>query len=280
MNSTKGEYMNKNDIINIANEFVINSTYNYVSKEDAISEEFIGMKIFDEPIFAFGNAMANEFKLLKSPAAVGEIFMLPTEWLTGATTVISFFLPFTNMVVNSNKADKYWPTAQWLHGRIEGQKFVIEITRHINDKIIEKGYQSIVPTLDKRFKLKKNESDMLTYTSSWSERHVAFLCGLGTFGLSRGIITKKGMAGRLGSIITNLKLEADKKFYTDLYEYCTMCGACIKKCPVNAISLKEGKDHIKCSGFLDLTKEIFNPRYGCGKCQISVPCSRQIPKTI
>ena len=34
--------------------------------------------------------------------------------------------------------------------------------------------------------------------------HAAYLCGLGTFGLSRGIITKPGMAGRFGSIMKTL----------------------------------------------------------------------------
>jgi epoxyqueuosine reductase QueG len=109
---------------------------------------------------------------------------------------------------------------------------------------------------------------------------VAFVCGLGTFGLSRGIITRRGMAGRLGSIVTKLELEPDEKTYKDIYEYCTMCGACARKCPVNAISLENGKDHKPCSDFLDMTEEKYKPRYGCGKCQVSVPCERKIPKKI
>lgn len=270
--------MNKKEISNIANEFVKNSEFNYVSKEDAISEEFIGMQIFDQPIFAFASADDSEFNLLKGPTAVGEIFMLPSEWLSGANTVISFFLPFTDVIVNSNKSDKKWPSSEWLHGRIEGQRFIGKLSSYLSEKLKEKGYESVVPALDKRFKIKKDESALLTFSSNWSERHVAYLCGLGTFGLSKGLITKKGIAGRFSSIITNLELDADQRPYTDLYQYCTMCGACVKKCPVNAISLEEGKDHIKCSDFLDITGEKYKPRYGCGKCQVSVPCTRQIPK--
>lgn len=32
-----------------------------------------------------------------------------------------------------------------------------------------------------------------TFGSNWSERHAAYVCGLGTFGLSKGLITDKGM---------------------------------------------------------------------------------------
>lgn len=56
-----------------------------------------------------------------------------------------------------------------------------------------------------------------------------------------------------------------------------MCGACVKNCPVDAISLEEGKDHKICCDFLDITGKKFKPRYGCGKCQVSVPCQSSIP---
>ena len=140
-----------------------------------------------------------------------------------------------------------------------------------------------MPALDERFWAKAgfNEGSPyseVSFTSNWSERHVAFVCGLGTFGLSKGIITSKGVAGRFGSIITELYLSPQKREYENIYEYCSMCGACIKKCPVNAISIENGKDHIICSKFLDKTAEKYKPRYGCGKCQIGVPCESRIPK--
>jgi epoxyqueuosine reductase QueG len=188
-------------------------------------------------------------------------------------------LPFTEEVIESNRKDKHWPSNGWLHARIEGQKAVNKLSLLLNLKLNENGFESIVPPLDKRFWSSK-EDPIHPFTSNWSERHVAFVCGLGTFGLSRGIITRRGMAGRLGSIVTKLELEPDEKTYKDIYEYCTMCGACARKCPVNAISLENGKDHKPCSDFLDMTEEKYKPRYGCGKCQVSVPCERKIPKKI
>jgi len=263
--------MIKEEFLKIVQEYIINSNYNYISKEDAITEELVGMKIFDEPVLAYGDANDVTFNLLKNPDVIGEHFMLPNEWLMGAETVISFFLPFTDEVIKSNRKDKHRPSNEWLHGRIEGQSFIKELSRYLNSKLIDEGYESIVPALDSRFKSTE-------FSSNWSERHVGFVCGLGTFGLSKGIITQKGMAGRMGSIITSLKLENSVKNYNDIYEYCTMCGACAKKCPVGAITLENGKDHKKCSDFLEETKAKFMPRYGCGKCQVTVPCEKSIPK--
>ena len=74
------------------------------------------------------------------------------------------------------------------------------------------------------------------FTSSWSERHVAFVCGLGTFGLSKGLITEKGICGRFGSVVTTAELPRTERPYTGIYEYCIQCRACARNCPVGAIS--------------------------------------------
>lgn len=270
--------MDKKTIIKIAHDFVRNSEFNYVSKDKAITEELVGMKIFDEPIFAFGDTKDSGFKSLKSPSVIGEHFLLPSEWLISANTVISYFFPFTNEIIKSNIKNKYWPSNEWLHGRIEGQNYLNEFNKLLNNTLIREGYESIIPSLDKRFFCSSHtDKETTIFTSNWSERHVAYVCGLGTFGLSKGIITEKGMAGRLGSVVTNLKLKPSEKKYSDIYEYCIMCGECVIQCPAEAISVSEGKNHKKCADFLVLTTEKYKPRYGCGKCQVDVPCERGIP---
>ncbi|MDR3585091.1 MAG: 4Fe-4S binding protein [Desulfosporosinus sp.] len=280
--------MDKKNIIEMATYFMENTEFNFIPEEIALSETVVGMKIFETPIFAFGAADDKYFELLKEPSAIGQHFLTPKEWLHQAKTVISFFLPFTDAVKRGNRRDMSWPSEEWLHGRIEGQAFVIKLCQYLSSELINAGYRSLVPSLDERFwaktKLDKatqnsdNDSGTsVSFTSNWSERHVAYVCGLGTFGLSKGLITEKGIAGRLGSIITELDLPPDKRVYESIYEYCTMCGACGKNCPVNAISLDKGKDHKICSEFLNITAEKYKPRYGCGKCQIGVPCVSSIP---
>jgi len=280
--------MNKEELIEKASEFIETSENNYIKKENAISEETVGMKIFEAPIFAFGDAEDEYFERLKHSDAIGSHFRLPKEWLSQGKTVVSYFLPFTETVRKGNSQKDTWPSQEWLHGRYEGQMLLDKLSKYLERELINDGYSSIAPSLDDKFWSKKNHYETLTnvdnheknpvsFTSNWSERHVALVCGLGTFGLSKGLITSKGMAGRFGSIVTELQLAPTDREYEDIYEYCSKCGDCISQCPVNAISFENGKDHQICSEFLDIIKKKYIPRYGCGKCQVSVSCESCIP---
>lgn len=279
--------MDKQEIIEMGACFIRKSEENHIKRDIAISDLVVGMRIFDDPIFAFGDADDKYFSRLKDPSIIGEHFNLPKEWLSQAKTVISFFLPFSKLVKNSNKQDKTWPSEGWLHGRIEGQALLNSLCLKINKELIKQGYRSIIPSLSKKFWSRSGyamnnqltvyqKPNLPVFTSNWSERHVAFICGLGTFGLSKGLITKKGIAGRFGSIITDLYIEPDLRKYEDSSEYCLKCGECIKQCPAHAISLEGGKSHFICSEFLDKIKVKYRPRYGCGKCQVNVPCENGI----
>lgn len=277
--------MDKPYLINAAISYIKNSEDNYISAQIAISDRSARMKIFDDPIFAFGAVDDQYFTLMKDPSAIGEHFLPPQDWLPQAKSVISFFLPFSEAVRKGNRTDRVWPSEEWLHGRIEGQSLINKLCRHLQAQLIQAGYNSVVPSQDKRYWTKtefnsNSSHPEASFTSNWSERHAAFVCGLGTFGLSKGLITEKGISGRFGSIITELYLSPDKRNYTELYEYCSMCGSCAKNCPVNAISIENGKDHLICSKFLDRTRLRYEPRYGCGKCQTGVPCESGIPPKV
>ena len=124
----------------------------------------------------------------------------------------------------------------------------------------------------------KSPTSRSSFTSNWSERHVAYVCGLGTFSLSKGLITERGVSGRFGSVVTDAPLPVTKRRYTGLYDYCLMCGACVRNCPAQAISLEHGKSHHLCCSYFDTLREKYAPRFGCGKCQVNVPCERRIPQ--
>ena len=148
--------------------------------------------------------------------------------------------------------------------------------------LLEKeGFASVCPTTSENFR------NITPYISNWSERHAAYAAGLGTFGLSKGLITEKGMAGRFGSVITDAEFSPTIRPYSDPFEYCTMCGACMMRCPAGAIDKSKGcalgKDQLICGPYLSgsrLPKHGPNERvrYGCGKCQVGVPCENGIPK--
>ena len=275
--------INKEQLQRFAAEWVEKSHLNYIRSEQAIRPELIGLKIYDEPIIGLALSDDPIFEEFQQPEVIGEGFCPPKYWLPESQTVLSFFLPLSNEVRKANRKDPIWPASEWLHGRIEGQVLAKELSLYLQEVFIKAGCSSCVPSLDERFwcndkaELEKNGVIIPAFTSNWSERHIAYACGLGTFGLSAGLITKKGIAGRFGSLITSMLLQPDTRSYQHYDEYCTKCGACVHRCPVDAISLDQGKDHNLCGPFIDKTKEMYAPRYGCGKCQVAVPCETQIP---
>src|SRR5665647_2224877 len=116
--------MNKQQLTDLATDFVLSSEDNYINKKNAITRDLIGLKIFEAPIFGFGSSTDEYFNLLKNTNAIGSHFMLPTEWLPTSNTVISFFLHFTENIRKANSLEKIWPSSEWLHGRIEGQALI------------------------------------------------------------------------------------------------------------------------------------------------------------
>ncbi|MDR1129078.1 MAG: 4Fe-4S binding protein [Treponema sp.] len=274
--------MDKNSFLEALEEYVNTAPGNHVDGKIALRPELAGMRIFDKPLFGFAGAGDPLFGELKKPGVIGGHFLAPGEWLAGARTVVSAFLPFTRTVREANRLSRDWPADEWLHGRIEGQAFAGEFCLYAKSLLEAEGRLCVVPLLDPRFSTKspvsEDKNDEARFTSNWSERHAAYICGLGTFGLSRGLITSLGVAGRLASLITDWELAPSERAYTGIYDYCSRCGACAKNCPAGAISLEQGKRHVPCSAFLDRVMERHRPRYGCGKCQTAVPCEAGIPK--
>ena len=270
--------MKQEDLEKTAAAFIA-SEANAVPPGKALEPRIAGMRIYDEPLFGFAGADDDYIAGLAGAPEAGIKPMLPREWLPQARTVISYFLPFTENVRLSNRG-KGWPSPEWLNSRIEGQAAMDVFGRLIQEALLAAGFQAIIPGLDKRFWSKSllPEDGGPLFTSNWSERHAAYACGLGTFSLSKAIITRKGAAGRFGSVITSLEIPASGRPYSDLYGNCINCGACIRNCPAQAISKAGGKDHVPCSRFLNKVKAAHSPYYGCGKCQTATPCEARIPK--
>lgn len=271
--------MDKNQILSCLTSFLNTTEDNIVKESDPMFQYLNGVKLYDAPLIKYGRADDPLFTGLKSSDIIGPHVLLPAEWLPGAKTVISVFLPVSEAVATDNQQQMDWPSPGWLYARIEGQAMIRSMTIQLVQLLQDCGFETLAPSLDSRFFTRENrpdeEPDVLSFTSNWSERHAAFICGTGTFGLSKGLITEKGMAGRFTSIITTLELAADSRPYTEVYEYCSRCGACIRNCPAGAISLVHGKDHKLCSNYLNITRTKYHPRYGCGKCQVKVPCERK-----
>ena len=224
------------------------------------------MKIYEAPLVGYAAAYDVYFDTFRNEGVVGPDFVTPENWLCGANTVISYFLPFAREIRESNAAAGL-PSEEWVSARIDGEVFNNAVRAFLVRLIENLGEKAVAPVLDQRFYIRNN-------ISNWSERHVAFAAGLGTFGLQRGLITDKGNAGRFGSVVTTLRLTPTPRPYTDHTDYCLFysdgsCGLCVKRCPPAAMT-KQGKDNKVCSDFIDNV-------IGCGKCNTGVPCEYSIP---
>jgi epoxyqueuosine reductase len=250
-----------NDIEEAASIFTDNSSMNKI-------EALGSLKLFDAPLLAVAHAYDPLFTRLTEEDAVGSKHMLPQEWLEGARSVISYFLPFTKKVREANRTLGV-AAKEWMYGRYEGEQFNNALRKHLVEQLVNMGAKVVSPGIDPRLAI-------VNRRSNWSERHVAFVAGLGTFSLSRSLITRYGSAGRIGSVIVDFDIEPTIRQYTAMDEYCIKCGACILRCPPFAIN-EQGKDNEVCSNYLDRVLARYKPRYGCGKCQTNVPCEFKIP---
>ena len=213
-----------------------------------------------------------------------EFYLLPQQWLEKVyghafdpqnVSVISWVLPQTRDTHIKCQTQKECPTIEWQLARVHGEACNRALAQALESHLRSLGYEAIAPMCSDQFSW--GESEKFLLISNWSERHTALICGLGTFGLSKHLITEKGVCGRFGSVITDAPLEPLARSYTKAYEYCTFCGACIPRCPAGSISLEKGKDVISCAEFVNRTRIEFAPRYGCGKCQLDVPCEFERP---
>lgn len=271
--------LDKNVLLEKAAEFLKDEPLNYVNEADALSPEVVGMKIFESPILSVASADDELFEKLKQDGVVGPHYMSAKDWMADAKSVVSFFLPYSDPVKESNHGP--WtgePPVQWVHGRVQGQKCINSWADKVADFVRSQGYKVLIPMEDPRFEayLTPKSEGAKCFTSNWSERHTAYICGLGTFGAAAHIITEKGACGRLSSFITDAPMDVVERAYTGLYDYCSHCGACQRRCPGEAICMTANKTHTKCAGALMHVVE----KYGtfiCAKCQTGVPCESRIP---
>ncbi len=277
--------MDKKTIFETAGKLMESVPGNTIEKKDGFRDEYAGIRMYDSPVIGFGPADDPLFEQYKKPGIIGPWHMSPEEWLPGAKTVISFFFPMSEEVRKSNRTEKEHGSVLWSYARIEGQDFIASYMKAVEAWFRENGSRACVPSYDPRWSALfggkgidgYKEIDERTYGSRWSERHAAYVAGLGTFGLSKGLITRKGIAGRFGSVITDAFFESDPRPYTGIYDYCIGCGACAARCPAGAIDPETGKDHVKCHACVSASRAALAPRYGCGLCQTGVPCENGIP---
>ena len=250
-------------------------------------------KAFENPLVGFSSGDDSLYESYKE--VVGPFHWTPLEIFTrtfpglraNATdlTVISWILPQTKATKADNRKETTYPAERWARARIFGEEVNVKLRNRVVDVLQKAGYEAIAPMLAPAWEQKL--SDQYVFASTWSERHAAYAAGLGTFGLCDGLITPRGKAMRTGSVVARIKIPPTPRPYDDHRAYCLfysqgICGKCIKRCPVDALS-KSGHDKVKCLQHLKpATEEYVKANYkfdgyGCGLCQVGVPCESRIP---
>jgi epoxyqueuosine reductase len=200
---------------------------------------------FDEPLVGFAAAAAPLFSQYKT--IIGEFHMTPAEIMESsygpgigkAATVICWILPITRKTRESNRREERMPSLDWALTRAHGERFNTLLRMHLVELIRYLGVQAVAPLLSGMWRpVKEPPAGM---ASTWSERHAAYAAGLGTFSLSDGLITEKGIAQRCGSVITEEIIPPTPRSYSDPWSNCLYfreggCGLCISRCPAGAIS--------------------------------------------
>jgi epoxyqueuosine reductase QueG len=226
---------------------------------------------WQEPIISFAAADDSLFNKLKE--VVSPTHAMPTDFLTDAKSVITYFLPFDKKIAISNAGGRNAST-EWAVAYIETNQLILDLNTFVHDKLQEHHYSATMIPGTHNFDEKKLISD-------WSHRHIAYIAGLGTFGLNNMLITEKGCCGRIGSIVTNLKLTPTLRTTREncLYKYNGRCKKCITLCVTGALTETEFK-RFTCHEMTLNNAEIFR-EIGladvCGKCLVNIPCSFMNP---
>lgn len=255
--------------------------------------------IFDEPLVKFADgddAIFAEYKTIIAPShltprkALAQAYNKSPEDMLGRLSVISWILPIAEKTRKSNRRERLAPSRLWSHTRWYGEQFNDAMRKHVVELLRETGYLAVAPVLQSYYKTGTNEKGSY---SNWSERHIAYAAGHGTFSLSDGFITERGIAHRCGSVVTDLVLPASPRTAENHLSNCLFyvdgsCIACIVRCPAGAIT-EAGHDKIKCRAYLDSLGYYLALRggydndksvAGCGLCQVKVPCEYRVPAKI
>lgn len=269
----------------VIKKFCLESPENSLKRGD-------GEKAWDQPLVGFSSGADPLYLQFKHD--IGPFYLSPLDAFAKAfptvsatasqLVVVSWILPQTKATRSDNRKNSEFSSERWARSRHFGEMFNVALRDHLRDVLRDQGIEAVAP-MNAPFFLRQ-VSERYSLASNWSERHAAYVAGLGTFGLCDGLITPVGKAVRCGSVVARMSVPPTVRRYSDHHEYCLhfsrgKCDKCIERCPAGALSV-DGHDKIKCQGYLKKMKAHWEERLGfeasaCGLCQTGVPCEFGIP---
>jgi len=274
--------------------------------------EYGEKRIFGKPLI--GVSRGDDPLFVKLKEVVAQDHLTPVEmWvrnglphdegLAPRLRILSIVFPFDRHIREEcMQNDKPMPLELYCLARNLANPFMDQVLDRVIGFLQDQGFQATAGMGSKAFEVTSHR-DSSHFHSNWSERHIAFAAGLGTFSLPETFITDLGCNVRLTSVITDAPLTVTPRSDDGAYGNCLYyangtCGECIARCPVNAIT-REGHDKKKCSRFVRKMRDkmgerpfriLMKPHYqrlngvekpvyrvGCALCQFDVPCTDRNP---
>jgi epoxyqueuosine reductase len=245
----------------------------------------VGVADGDDPLFEQYKSIIGPFHLTPREAITYAAGSLSTEPAGSGLSVVCWVLPIARETRLSNRRETRVPSRRWAHTRWFGEQFNDALRQHVVRSLQAMGHVAIAPVVSPLFRSLK-EGVARPPVSTWSERHILYAAGMGTFSLNEGLITPRGMAMRCGSVVTNLPLPPDPRTASNHLSNCLFhvdrsCRRCIERCPAGALS-EQGHDKLKCESYSYGELKPLRDEYGvgvtgCGLCQVRVPCEDRIP---
>ena len=133
------------------------------------------------PLVGFADASDEAFLPLRQAAHPNH--RLASEELPGATVAVSWFLPFTRALAEGNRAGEL-PSRDWSDAYGETNAMARRVNEYLVRRLGEMGARAAVPQ-------GADCTDPERVMSLWSQRHVAWLAGLGTFGRNNLLIGER-----------------------------------------------------------------------------------------
>ncbi len=262
------------------------------SSENTLDND-TGEKAWDQPLVGFASATHPLFAKYASDLAPfywtpQQAFALgfPDESPAAEElSIISWVLPQTAATRADQKKCDELPAERWARSRDFGERFNCALRLYVAAELTAAGYPAVAPERLPEFAFQRSAE--FGIASNWSERHTAHAAGLGTFGLSDGLITQKGKAVRFGSVVARIELPTSPLPYPDHQAWCLWyakgtCGVCARRCPADAISV-DGHDKDRCHAYIRKTTAPYAQQaFGtqatpCGLCQVGIPCESRVP---
>jgi len=272
----------------VVKDFVASSTENAMRSA-------AGEKIWAEPLVGFSRGDDALYRRLQED--IGPFYWTPQEAFAqvfpatvvdaAELSVATWVLPQTLQSRHDNRRQRKYPAERWSRARLYGEQFNDLLREHLVAQLQAEGIAAVAPVLAPSWKWMTSER--YGFASRWSERHTAYVSGLGTFGLCEGLITPVGKAVRLGSVVLRGQVQLTPRPYDGIHDWCLFyaggagaCERCSERCPAEAVSA-QGHDKNKCAAYLQkVTLPYSKAHYdveiaSCGLCQTAVPCEAGIP---